>query len=175
MKPLADGLDILQGDKEVSLGYILPTLFTIRKKMMFARENLRKCQPLVTAIMKGLKKRFSHLFDDKDHILASVTIPQFKMIWIEKQLDRNKAIQLLKEAEELLPAEPEITEDAQPALRPPTFFDSFNINIQNQESGDTVSQYLISTDVELSSLAKFPRMERLYRMYNILPFLLLLL
>jgi hypothetical protein len=51
-------------------------------------------------------------------------------------------------------------------LRPPTFFDSFNINIQNQESGDTVSQYLISTDVELSSLAKFPRMERLYRMYN---------
>lgn len=57
MQPIAKGLDILQGDKHVSIGYLLPTLTAIIKSLD-NMTNLNYCKPLVNALTKGVKKRY---------------------------------------------------------------------------------------------------------------------
>lgn len=56
MKPIAQALDILQGDKHVSLGYLLPTISAINKSFN-EMNNLSLCRPLVNALKKGTDKR----------------------------------------------------------------------------------------------------------------------
>jgi hypothetical protein len=56
MKPIAQALDILQGDKHVSLGFLLPTISVINKSLN-EMNNLSFCKPLVNALKKGINKR----------------------------------------------------------------------------------------------------------------------
>jgi hypothetical protein len=61
MQPIAKGLDILQGDNHVCLGYLLPTLTAINKSLK-SMTNLNYCMPLVNAFNKGIEKRYLILF-----------------------------------------------------------------------------------------------------------------
>lgn len=56
MKPIAKALDLLQGDKHVSLGYLLPTISAVHKTL---NENINvvSFKPLIIALKKGLNKR----------------------------------------------------------------------------------------------------------------------
>lgn len=56
MKPIAQALDILQGDKHVSLGFLLPTISIINKSLN-EMKDLSYCRPLVNALKKGTNKR----------------------------------------------------------------------------------------------------------------------
>lgn len=58
MEPLARALDILQSDIGMYMGYLLPVLSTLQRKL----ENLNKsdlidCHSLVEAIQQGLNRR----------------------------------------------------------------------------------------------------------------------
>ena len=61
MKPLAEALDILQADKKISVGYLLPTLFVLLNKMEALNEKstINHCKPLIKAITSSVKNRFS--------------------------------------------------------------------------------------------------------------------
>jgi len=52
MKPIAQALDILQGDKHVSLVYLALIISEINKSLN-EMNNLYFCRPLVNALMKG--------------------------------------------------------------------------------------------------------------------------
>lgn len=66
MEPLTIALDKLQGEKSCYLGYVAPTIITIRHILM-EQNNLVYCAPLANAIIiKGLEKRYSFIFDLKD-------------------------------------------------------------------------------------------------------------
>lgn len=56
MKPLADALDILRGDKNMYLGYPLPTVAALKRKLTSLR-GVEYCEPLKTAVIAGLEKR----------------------------------------------------------------------------------------------------------------------
>lgn len=56
MKPLADALDILQGEKNMYLGYLLPTISALKRKLTSLR-GLEYCEPLKAAVIAGLEKR----------------------------------------------------------------------------------------------------------------------
>lgn len=99
MKPLADALDILQGDKNVSVGYLLPTLAVLKAKMK-ALEHKRGnplCEDLIKAIIVGLEKRFDDLFEDEELIIAAILHPMFKTTWIAKE-DVPAKVQILQSA-----------------------------------------------------------------------------
>jgi len=57
MKPIAKALDLLQGVKFVSLGYLLPTIGAIHKALNYI-DGVNLCKPLVIALKKGLNKRY---------------------------------------------------------------------------------------------------------------------
>jgi len=57
MKPIATGLDILQGD--ISIGYLLPTLHKIKGTLTsMLSEDLTYCTLLVQVLLEGLNKRY---------------------------------------------------------------------------------------------------------------------
>lgn len=62
MKPVARALDILQGDKQVYMGYLLPTLTMLKRMLEYqAMKGLRICSPLVSALLDGIHKRYVHI------------------------------------------------------------------------------------------------------------------
>ena len=87
LRPLAAAIDILQGENNCYLGYLLPTLLIVKKSMRaLINGSLVHAQSLASAIILGLQQRFGILFEmgdaAKEHILASITHPYFKMHWV---------------------------------------------------------------------------------------------
>ena len=39
--------------------------------------------PLADAVLAGIAKRFTGFFDRSDLIMASITLPQFKLCWLD--------------------------------------------------------------------------------------------
>ena len=86
-KPVCIGLDVLQGDKHVGFGYLLPTLTTMLAKLeMLLDRNPRTnvnpltiCEPLVLALKAGIQQRFADVFTNDDAKLAAVLTPKFKL------------------------------------------------------------------------------------------------
>jgi len=55
MKLISRALDILQGDKNVSLRYLLPTINAVHKSLNDMK-NIVYCKPLVVSLKRGLNK-----------------------------------------------------------------------------------------------------------------------
>jgi hypothetical protein len=87
MGPVAVALDKLQGEKDAFFGNIMPTLTTIQQKLNgMMNTNLKHAEPLVSALLNGLDKRFGEELSFsrtvKDKIIAFVSHPYFKLRWI---------------------------------------------------------------------------------------------
>ena len=86
LEPLSRGLDILQGEDRCYYGTLLPTLETIVKKTKAEVPNL---SPMTTglahAVESSIKRRFHHIFDSKDAIIAALASPKFKLKWVDSQ------------------------------------------------------------------------------------------
>lgn len=57
MKHIATGLDVLQGEKHVCVGYLLPIISAINKALNEI-SSLNVYRPLVHALKTGLNKRY---------------------------------------------------------------------------------------------------------------------
>lgn len=99
LKPVAIGLDILQGDKKSCQGYILPTLFGIKASLA---ENIE--ERLFTSdygiimndcVAESIDSRFQSIMkfneENKELILSASIHPNFKISWIERETDREYA------------------------------------------------------------------------------------
>lgn len=91
LKPLANAIDILQGDKNTFFGYLMPTLGSLYIKMKRLENTMDVSNPaykILKACQDGLLKRFTDFFDfakteAKEAIVASFTLPKFKLRWIK--------------------------------------------------------------------------------------------
>lgn len=81
MSPVAKAINILQGEKDVQMGWLLPTITTLITKLEKMKPSLRFCKPLVDALLGGLKKRFGSLMSDPELIAAAILNPKFKTSW----------------------------------------------------------------------------------------------
>ena len=84
MKPVAQALDILQGEERTYFGVLLPTLTMCLKKLNYIKNNneIHVCMPLVSAILNGIQRRFETLLNNTDNQLASALHPSFKLAWL---------------------------------------------------------------------------------------------
>lgn len=86
MESLAISLDKIQAEKSCFLGYVAPTIITLRL-LLIQQTNLTYCRCLALQIIKSLEKRFSFILDlenikSKPYIIASISHPKFKLLWI---------------------------------------------------------------------------------------------
>jgi len=86
MEPLAIALDKLQAEKSCFLGYVTPTIISLRL-ILIQQTNLIYCRQLALSIIKSLETRFNFVFDlenikSKPYIIASISHPRFKLSWV---------------------------------------------------------------------------------------------
>jgi hypothetical protein len=68
------------------LGCVAPTITMLRKKLLLM-SHLAYCGLLRMALVQGLEKRFSYIFNLDDErskwfILSAKSYPKFKMFWV---------------------------------------------------------------------------------------------
>lgn len=90
MKPIATGLDYLQRDENSHFGILLPTLLAIENKLTeLQKKKFSICSDLLKSVHKGFSTRFKTYLDldfsenCKVAILAAVTHPEYKMVWMK--------------------------------------------------------------------------------------------
>lgn len=96
MAPLAASLDILQGDQNCALGFVLPTLTVLKNKLL--NMELRVTKPLRDSLLGGVDRRFGYVFTSPDFIVAAVTHPKFKLLWVDNAAKRAEYTQMLETA-----------------------------------------------------------------------------
>jgi hypothetical protein len=83
VRPVAKGLDILQGDDVVSLGYLLPTLTKILSKLdkfASATSRIKLCKDLAKVLANNIRRRFDEEFAGKTEKLASFFHPRYSAV-----------------------------------------------------------------------------------------------
>jgi len=88
MQPLAVALDMLQAENKCYIGFLLPTLTSLECKLRAPKPNVKLTGPLIDAILSALGTRFAGYGDRSELIIASVTLPQFTLRWLD---DAKKA------------------------------------------------------------------------------------
>ncbi len=90
MKPFTQALDVLQNEENMSIGCFIPTIKLLVEKMgeFSIDPTIHHCGSLVFAVLGGLRTRCVHLMNERHLIMASISDPMFKMIWVE---DNSKA------------------------------------------------------------------------------------
>lgn len=86
MEPIATALNILQGDKNVSLGYVLPALYTIKNEMNRIQLFTEYSNVMREQLIECFDKRFFNVMDiniaNKSMIIAAISHPKFKLSWL---------------------------------------------------------------------------------------------
>ena len=96
LKPLAQGLDKLQAEDDCYYGTLLPTLQTILKKVKAIKPELSSMTlGLADCIETSIRRRFDGIFDSKSAIIAAITVPKFKLRWVETQQKKDSLKQML--------------------------------------------------------------------------------
>lgn len=177
MKPLACGLDRLQGEINASFGYILPTLYSIKKKISQSRTNTTFGDRMRVTLLTCFNKRFDSLMkfdiENMDLVVASVSHPFFKLKWIEDENDREKARQTFINT--VLSNDHDNDEQVNIELR--EMDDDF---FENFENGNTIAvrrnsvdsrtmealNYFTDNGKDLNNLRSFPNVKKVFLKFN---------
>jgi hypothetical protein len=163
-KPLAQALDILQGEENIHLGYLLPTISILKEKLQQKLITAQDCRPLIEALLRGLEKRFDHFFDDETLLISSSSHPKFKLTWMRNEETKQKARQLLiKEVEKNRPTETS-TQKTIVDEKEEDFFSSAKPD--SDLSSDIVDQFFTTKSQSLQTLKTFSEILKIFRKFN---------
>lgn len=64
------------------MGYLLPSLYGLRSKLVKVQSKLIYCEPLAEALIAGIDKRFGTMMRDPKLLASSLIHPHFKTNWL---------------------------------------------------------------------------------------------
>lgn len=82
MEPISEALDLLQGDKYMCMGFLLPTINWLKDKLLQLSVSGGSCKVLAAACLNGVNTRFESMINEKSIILSAVTHPKFKLRYL---------------------------------------------------------------------------------------------
>ena len=172
LKPLARGLDILQGEDNCFYGTLLPTLETILKKVRAMKSEISSTTlGLAICIEDSIQQRFSRVFESRDAILSAISHPKFKLKWVEGQLKKDQYKLMFIDEMRKYDDEMSVVEDRNPepdAASQKKDFYEFKSD-EEESSRDSVkveaAEYL-SVAKKIECLHKFPTIKRVFLKYN---------
>lgn len=187
MKPIANSLDRLQGEKNISIGSVLPCLYYVRAEianidLVSKYENNLKLTTIVNEMHRTVKKivdnRFSSTMEferlNRDLILAAVSHPVYKLNWISDEDNITFARLLLEEeakyiVEQITPnvpidenidiAEDEFLPTTAPVLRRTSAEQCSSVGIE-------LLHFFDDRDKSIDILNKYPIMAKIFRRFN---------
>ena len=75
---------------------LLPTLETVIKKLVAVKPNLSSMTiGLPDAIEEAIRHRFRIVFQNNSAIIAAITLPKFRLKWVDSQSSKNLYKQML--------------------------------------------------------------------------------
>ncbi|CAM4426082.1 unnamed protein product [Leuciscus chuanchicus] len=182
MRPLASALNILQGEKNVFLGYLAPTIVQLQNDMNglleestkpTAAQGLITCRPLILNILQSLKTRVEAMLEKKEHILSAMLLPIFKLNWVEDEEKRLLYRVMLKR--ELLTSNSDDSETQNSDQSQPSgdtdkdttaSFFRFNQNPQNLKKNEADTYLDAPTTDGFAEYMLLPRLKKLFLKYN---------
>ncbi|KZS10024.1 Uncharacterized protein APZ42_025607 [Daphnia magna] len=98
MKSVTKALDILQGDKNIGMGFLLPTISVLRANLesLKHKSSIVYCKPLIVGVLNAIHTRFHHMFWENALRLAAISNPMFRLSWLDTEAEINRAQTLLQ-------------------------------------------------------------------------------
>ena len=128
---------------------------------------------LADAVLAGFNKRFQDYDTRHDLILASVTLPQFQMRWLEDDDKKSQARNLLYEQLRVVQQQELdlqlVSNDDQESGRAESDDDFFSFGRNTRQNIDAtaeVDMYLTDTSREIECLLKYPAILKLFKKPN---------
>lgn len=146
------------------IGYLLPTLVSLRKKLNALKPSLQHAGPLVDAILAGLADRFNGYSERTELIIASVTLPQFKLRWLDDVGKENARSLLYSHVTSLSNDNKHISESDADSQEDDFF--SFGSEKQSKNANSEVDMFLSDPSRDLLSIKKFPLIFKLFLQFN---------
>lgn len=175
MEPLAICLDILQSEKNMYFGFLIPSITQLINKYSNMKQS-RKFNingPLIDIIQNSLKKRFSHLLDDTFLIIAAISHPFFKTQWCEeakKEFSIKKFTEAVLEIKNMSSDQNTISSEGEEnceAMSEHEFFPWSNKKPKNIPIENEITSYLSkSPNKSLLSLNETPSVKNVFIKYN---------
>ncbi|XP_064477630.1 uncharacterized protein LOC135391325 isoform X1 [Ornithodoros turicata] len=166
MRPAANALDIIQGDNNVFMGTLLPTLAVVLEKLESTQETeLRFCRPLVDALPAGVKAQFGSLMARKDLIIATALMATFEtnLTWLSVREQAALYEQMKHEVGQWTRSEP----TASQADESDDFFSVLDeTNFGGARAQELESFLSLPRDAPLSAVITFPAIARMFVKYN---------
>ena len=169
MRPVAQALNILQSEAKMYMAYLLPTITSLKDKLHHKQVSATVCKPLLTALLKGLDRRFAEAFQDSEIIAAAILHPKFRQSWTHDQslLDTGlHHIRYLLSMESAAAAAATSTGGGDSASSDTDEDSFFTQRRAPSTSGDVLPQYINSTGDETASIAALPQLKKLFIRLN---------
>lgn len=178
--PIADALDIMQGD-DTFYGIVLPCLLALQRKLRkLSEEELKWCKPLASKYLESTETRFSTFYKltDENAIIAALSHPRFKKKWFSCVLpDQHKrCTNLLKSAicSEISRNEFETENNAHVKSREDDFFDfssdsgseTQSSNCPKRRAESIMSGFFAEESRDINLLHRHPFVKNVFIQYN---------
>lgn len=166
MSPLADTLDFLQSEEGMYMGFLLPSLYALEKKLkVLENRNLIYCGQLLQTILNSVKLRFGPIWKDKKLMIAACLIPRFKLYWLNES-DKYFAEENLKSLFQSMRYETN-SETSDIELKMDLDFFCLPANKEKlKSSADELEMYLKSTSKDINTLLSYPTLIKSFLEYN---------
>lgn len=94
LQPLAQSIDLLQGEKKCHLGFLIPTILSIKSKLSEKLPQVTYTANIITAVTDAIDSRFGAMLSSHDAKMATTTMPKFHMCWlpVEKKEEMCKTV-----------------------------------------------------------------------------------
>lgn len=174
LEPLAKAIDILQGEKNCYLGFLIPTILSLKTLLSNKMAGVTYTAHIITAVITSLDNRFGGMLSSHEAEMATTTHPKFRLTWLPVERKDAMLRTLIQEATQL---EPETT-STPAAETPPSgsdededeFFAVSNTTKVKEGRGtaeDEIRRFFDDdTHKTMDSLHKFPLVKQLFMKYN---------
>lgn len=177
--PVSKSLDILQGDKINSQGWIMPVLLSMRQRIEDATPVSNIGRDFKNLMLKLIDNRFSKTLDfnlsNKDFILSAVSLPKFKLNFIKNNGDKTFARNMLLDECKILADERNAMDenvDTDENVQNDDFLISYaqnqnnrRLSIDNQIEVE-VSQFLLDGRIENTIMNEYKYIKSVFIKYN---------
>ena len=129
---------------------------------------------LAYAVESSIRRRFQHIFDSKDAIIAAITSPKFKLKWVDSQDKKDAYKQMMVDELPFLKSDT-LTEDdgsgpsgTQGKEKQNDFyeFDTGNDEITADDVESEAVEYFKNAKT-LECLSRYPKIKQLFLKYNV--------